>query len=61
MQLATQRLLLRELAEDDWLAVWAYQSNPLYLRYYVSWVRLGSFHEVFEEGMAACVDSWLRP
>ncbi len=34
MQLATQRLLLRELIEDDWPAVWAYQSNPLYLRYY---------------------------
>ena len=34
MQLATQRLLLRELTESDWTAVWAYQSNPLYLRYY---------------------------
>lgn len=34
MNLTTQRLLLREFAEADWPAVLAYQSNPLYLRYY---------------------------
>lgn len=32
MQLATERLLLREFVEDDWRAVLAYQSDPLYLR-----------------------------
>lgn len=34
MQLRTERLLLREFCEGDWEAVWAYQNNPLYLRYY---------------------------
>ena len=34
MELTTQRLRLREFREDDWLAVLAYQSDPLYLRYY---------------------------
>lgn len=34
MQLATERLLLRELTQDDWPAVWAYQADPRYLRYY---------------------------
>jgi RimJ/RimL family protein N-acetyltransferase len=34
MQLTTERLILREFVEQDWLAVLAYQSNPLYLRYY---------------------------
>ncbi len=34
MQLTTERLLLRELEEDDWPAVLAYQSDPRYLRYY---------------------------
>jgi [ribosomal protein S5]-alanine N-acetyltransferase len=34
MQLTTERLLLREFKESDWQAVWAYQSQPLYLRYY---------------------------
>ena len=34
MQLATERLFLREFNEDDWSAVWAYQVDPLYLRYY---------------------------
>jgi RimJ/RimL family protein N-acetyltransferase len=32
--LQTKRLLLREFVEDDWTAVHAYQSDPLYLRYY---------------------------
>jgi RimJ/RimL family protein N-acetyltransferase len=36
MILTTQRLVLREFEEGDWLAVLAYQSHPLYLRYY-SW------------------------
>ena len=34
MQLTTERLVLRELEEDDWPAVLAYQSDPRYLRYY---------------------------
>ena len=33
MILTTKRLVLRELEEEDWLAVLAYQSDPLYLRY----------------------------
>jgi ribosomal-protein-alanine N-acetyltransferase len=33
MQLSTHRLLLREFVEEDWKAVLAYQSDPLYLRY----------------------------
>ena len=32
--LATDRLLLREFTEDDWQATLAYQSDPLYLRFY---------------------------
>ena len=32
--LVTDRLLLREFTEDDWRATLAYQSDPLYLRYY---------------------------
>jgi RimJ/RimL family protein N-acetyltransferase len=34
MQITTERLILREFKEDDWPAVLAYQSDPLYLRYY---------------------------
>jgi RimJ/RimL family protein N-acetyltransferase len=34
MQLETDRLILREFVEEDWEAVLAYQSDPLYLRYY---------------------------
>ncbi len=34
MERYTARLLLRDFREDDWPAVLAYQSNPLYLRYY---------------------------
>jgi [ribosomal protein S5]-alanine N-acetyltransferase len=34
MILTTERLILREFVEDDWPAVLAYQSDPLYLRYY---------------------------
>ncbi|HZO90922.1 MAG TPA: GNAT family protein [Chthonomonadaceae bacterium] len=33
MLLTMERLLLREFVEDDWEAVLAYQSDPLYLRY----------------------------
>lgn len=32
--LETERLRLREFQADDWRAVHAYQSDPLYLRYY---------------------------
>ena len=34
MRLETERLILREFEDNDWTAVLAYQSNPLYLRYY---------------------------
>jgi len=34
MILTTKRLILREFEEGDWRAVLAYQSHPLYLRYY---------------------------
>jgi RimJ/RimL family protein N-acetyltransferase len=34
MQLITERLILREFTEQDWPAVLAYQTDPLYLRYY---------------------------
>ena len=34
MRLKTERLILREFIIDDWTAVLAYQSDPLYLRYY---------------------------
>ncbi|UCC51101.1 MAG: GNAT family N-acetyltransferase [Anaerolineaceae bacterium] len=34
MQLETDRLILREFEGSDWTAVLAYQSDPLYLRYY---------------------------
>src|SRR5258708_8094933 len=33
MILTTKRLMLREFEEEDWGAVLAYQSHPLYLRY----------------------------
>ena len=33
MILTTKRLMLREFEEEDWRAVLAYQSHPLYLRY----------------------------
>jgi len=33
MKLETERLILRDFVEDDWQAVLAYQSDPLYLRY----------------------------
>ncbi len=34
MRLTTARLILREFVEDDWKAVQAYQSDPLYTRYH---------------------------
>ncbi|GHO42224.1 N-acetyltransferase [Ktedonospora formicarum] len=34
MILTTKRLVLREFEEEDWRGTLAYQSNPLYLRYY---------------------------
>ena len=34
MELTTERLILRELKFSDWPDVLAYQSHPLYLRYY---------------------------
>ena len=34
MRLETPRLTLREYTEDDFAAVFAYQSDPRYLRYY---------------------------
>ena len=34
MHITTERLLLREFAQDDWRAVLDYQRDPRYLRYY---------------------------
>jgi RimJ/RimL family protein N-acetyltransferase len=34
MYLTTPRLTLREFRPDDWQAVWQYQNDPRYLRYY---------------------------
>lgn len=34
MELTTERLILREFVQGDWPDVLAYQSDPLYLRYY---------------------------
>lgn len=34
MHLATPRLILRDFIAADWQAVYAYQTNPLYLHYY---------------------------
>ena len=34
MELTTERLILREFRQSDWPDVLAYQSDPLYLRYY---------------------------
>lgn len=34
MIIETERLLMREFIESDWQVVFAYQSDPLYLRYY---------------------------
>jgi len=34
MELTTERLILREVKQSDWPDVLAYQSDPLYLRYY---------------------------
>jgi [ribosomal protein S5]-alanine N-acetyltransferase len=33
MKLETERLILRDFVKEDWEAVLAYQSDPLYLRY----------------------------
>lgn len=33
MRLETERLILRDFVEEDWQAVLAYQTDPLYLRY----------------------------
>ncbi len=37
MEIMTTRLCLHEFQESDWEAVWVYQNNPLYLRYY-EWI-----------------------
>lgn len=34
MKITTPRLIMREFTANDWPAVLAYQSHPLYLRYY---------------------------
>ena len=33
MILTTQRLMLREIEEEDWRTIYAYQSKPLFLRF----------------------------
>lgn len=34
MKIETERLILRDFVREDWRRVLAYQTNPLYLRYY---------------------------
>ena len=34
MKLETERLILREFAQEDWVRALEYESDPLYLRYY---------------------------
>ena len=34
LTLDSDRLILRNFVDSDWLQVFYYQSNPLYLRYY---------------------------
>jgi ribosomal-protein-alanine N-acetyltransferase len=34
MKLETERLILRDFVEDDWMRVLEYQTDPMYLRYY---------------------------
>lgn len=34
MRIETERLILRDFVKDDWQRVLAYQTDPLYLRYY---------------------------
>jgi RimJ/RimL family protein N-acetyltransferase len=34
MQIVTERLLMREFRAEDWTAVWRYQNDSRYLRYY---------------------------
>lgn len=40
MVLTTARLVLREFEETDWAALFAYQSDPRYLRYYPVTIRM---------------------
>ena len=50
MECRTARLLLRDFREDDWPAVLAYQSNPLYLRYYAWTERMPESVQAFVRG-----------
>ncbi len=54
MQLATARLVLRDFTAEDWQAVFAYQTDPLYLRYY-PWA------ERTAEDVQAFVERQIRP
>jgi len=54
MELITERLVLREFVEDDWQAVLAYQSDPLYLRYY-SWT--GRTPEAVQQFVGMFIDN----
>lgn len=37
MEIRTERLLLRDFSDQDWIAVHSYQQDPAYLRYY-EWI-----------------------
>lgn len=53
MQLITNRLILREFAENDWQAVFAYQSDPAYLRYSPYFYRN-------EQDVCSCVNMFIQ-
>jgi RimJ/RimL family protein N-acetyltransferase len=53
MQITTERLLLREIEDDDWPAVLAYQRDPRYLRYYAWTERTESDVRAFVSMLAA--------
>ena len=50
MILVTERLLLREFVPGDWHAVFSYQLDPLYLRYYEWTVRTPEDVQEFVQG-----------
>ena len=53
MRLLTERLVLREFVESDWVATLAYQRDPRYLRYY-------PWHDRTEADARAFVNRFLQ-
>jgi RimJ/RimL family protein N-acetyltransferase len=53
MELTTERLILREFKPSDWPDILAYQSDPLYLRYYAWADRTPEAVQDFVQGFLA--------